>query len=79
MAAIILCCGAAAAIQSPESREYKQALALYKAGMYEQARGMFESLSEKTNDVLAQGYSVLCAVRMQSEGYQNLIDESGEK
>ncbi|MCQ2146733.1 MAG: tetratricopeptide repeat protein, partial [Bacteroidales bacterium] len=74
MAAIILT-GYAAMYAGPVSREYRQALNLYQRGMYEQARSMFESIIAESDDVMAEGYAVLCAVKMQSDGYQTLVDD----
>jgi len=74
LAAILLGC-ALVVSASPTSKEYKQALSLYQRGMYEQARNMFENISKTTGDQMAEGYAVLCATKMQSDGYQTLVEE----
>ena len=45
---------------------FRQALRLYDNGMYEQARILFAKMP---GDPLSDGYVVLCALKMQSEGY----------
>lgn len=57
-------------------RDFKYALSLYEKGMYAQARTVFEDLAA---DPQAEGYAVLCAVCMQSEGYDILMDNYLER
>ena len=47
------------------SRTFRQAMRLYDNGMYEQARALFASLPD---DPLSEGYAVLCALKMRSDG-----------
>lgn len=49
---------------------YKQALKLYENGMYERARTIFESVE---NDPLCEGYAALCALKMRSDDYPELV------
>ncbi|MBR6246650.1 MAG: tetratricopeptide repeat protein [Bacteroidales bacterium] len=53
----------------PDSFEY--GLSLYEKGMYSRARTVFEGLEK---DSQTEGYAVLCAICMQAEGYQVLLD-----
>ena len=50
---------------------YDNALSLYRNGMYERARSIFESL--ETPDALSEGYSLLCAIKMRSDGIMEMI------
>ena len=52
------------------SRTYRQALQLYENGMYERARVLFESVSD---DPKCEGYAVLCALKMRSDDYPEMI------
>lgn len=52
----------------PQDRSYKQAVRLYRSGMYESARNIFESLKGQ-GDAVSEGYCALCAAKMKSEGY----------
>lgn len=50
---------------------YNHAEMLFSKGMYDRARMEFDVLSsEKPSDMMVEGYKVLCAVHMQSEGYE---------
>ena len=48
---------------SAAGRTYREALNLYENGMYERARALFETLG---GDPLAEGYCVLCAMKLRS-------------
>ncbi len=67
--AIFLSSGYLLIARKPDSKEFRDAVSLYNHGMYERARTVFENISAKTADPLAQGYSVLCAAKMKTEGY----------
>ncbi|MCR4859844.1 MAG: tetratricopeptide repeat protein [Bacteroidales bacterium] len=54
------------------SRTYRQAVRLYENGMYEQARTLF---SEMSGDPLCDGYAVLCAMKMRSDDYPELLSD----
>lgn len=49
---------------------YRQGLKLYENGMYGRARTLFESVE---NDPLCEGYAVLCALKMRSADYPELV------
>ena len=58
---------------SPECREdWRLALDLYRSGMYERARSVFETLAP---DPSAEGYVVLCALKMRTDDYGELMTE----
>ena len=58
---------------SPEGREdWRLALDLYRSGMYERARSVFETLAP---DPSAEGYVVLCALKMRTDDYGELMTE----
>ena len=62
-----------AALRADEtSREMRRALDLYENGMYERARTIFDSFGD---DPLAEGYSVLCAIRTGSDDYPVLLED----
>ena len=69
-AALALPCALPAA--EPSSHDFRRAVELYDNGMYDRALTIFESLP---SDPLTDGYSVLCAVKMRTEGYPLLISE----
>lgn len=57
----------------PEGREdWRRALELYRSGMYERARAVFETLSP---DPTADGYVVLCALKLRSDDSGELMAE----
>lgn len=72
-AAILISSGLFTAQAGPQDRDYKQAVKLYRSGMYESARNIFESLRGR-GDALSEGYSALCAAKMKSEGYMQGLD-----
>jgi len=49
--------------------QYKHAVMLFDKGMFDRARTEFDRLSLDREDVMIDGYKVLCAINMQSEGY----------
>lgn len=76
----ILALSMAAALSLPTARaasessstDYRRAVELYGNGMYDRALSIFESLPD---DPMTDGYEVLCAVKMRTEGYPLLISE----
>lgn len=68
LAVTILSAGLAAAPDG--TRTYRQAVRLYENGMYEQARILFSGLS---GDPLCDGYAVLCALKLRSDDYPELL------
>lgn len=50
---------------------YRTALDLYRNGMYERAQTLFESIA--AGDPIADGYSVLCALKMRTDGYESEV------
>lgn len=60
------------AASEPSSTDYRRAVELYGNGMYDRALSIFESLPD---DPMTDGYEVLCAVKMRTEGYPLLISE----
>lgn len=60
------------AASEPSSADYRRAVELYGNGMYDRALSIFESLPD---DPMSDGYEVLCAVKMRTEGYPLLISE----
>ncbi len=56
-------------------REFRQALGLYGRGMYERSEAAFAEISRKRDDFEAEGYRVLCAVRLSRDGYRTMMDD----
>lgn len=52
------------------STEYRQAVELYDAGMYERAQALFSQLPD---DALTDGYELLCALKMNSSEAEGLL------
>ncbi len=68
-----LLAGTVQAAPSAAPDDFKTAVSLYNHGMYEKARSMFEVLSTTAPTALTEGYEVLCAIQMNSEGYDALV------
>ena len=60
--------------QDRTTESFRHALDLYNHGMFERAGTIFDRISTETGDVLAEGYKTLCAVRLQEEGYETMVD-----
>ena len=73
--AAALCIGVLAfqAQAGPRDKDYRKAVRLYRNGMYERAKDIFEDLGRK-GDILGEGYSALCASRMQTAGFMEELD-----
>ena len=65
MAAMLL---SVAVYAAPDERTqiYREAVNLYNNGMYERAANLLDKIQ---GDPMSEGYSVLCAIKMQSEGF----------
>ena len=61
---------------SISATDFRQALNLYENGMYERARTMFEELPDSP---LSDGYVVLCALKMRTADYQELLADYTKK
>ena len=72
--AVILLSVGYTASAGPMDKDYRQAVRLYRSGMYESARDIFESLGDR-KDALSEGYSALCAAKMRVEGYGDILRE----
>ena len=70
IAAVALTVPATQASAGARTDAYRQALKLYENGMYERARTIFESVQ---NDPLCEGYAVLCALKMRTDDYPELV------
>lgn len=57
-----------------DKKAFKQAVELYEKGMFDRARTIFDELAGNSNDIIAQGYSVLCALRMKAPGANVLVN-----
>ncbi len=60
------------AAQKGRTEDYRRAVDLYNSGMYERARAIFESVAPGP---MSEGYSVLCALKMRTDDYEELIAE----
>lgn len=65
----VFCSGLSAAA-APSDGDYREALALYSNGMYERAQSLFGSMP---SGPLSDGYEVLCAIKMRSSDYPELM------
>ena len=57
----------------PRDKDFRQATRLYRNGMYERAKDIFEELG-RSGDILGEGYSALCAAKMQTAGFMDELD-----
>ncbi len=71
LAAAICLSSASYAQRAGADESYRQAMSLYRSGMYERARTLFEA---RQDDPLARGYAVLCAMKMDSNDADALYD-----
>jgi len=62
--------GSSAQVPDDFDKGMREALALYEKGNYGSARAAFEALGD---DAQSEGYAVLCAVRMNTAGYESLM------
>lgn len=60
-------------------KQYGHAVELFDKGMFDRARIEFEQLHMFRPDVMVDGYQVLCAVNMQSLGYEKLVADYEEQ
>lgn len=65
---------APALAQKPGGKGYGQALTLFESGLYQQARIAFEELAAGGDDIMSEGYAVLCAEYLRSPGYETLFE-----
>lgn len=79
VAATMLVAASATAAAGTVEKDFRQAMKLYKSGMYQSARSLFESVSAAEGDALSEGYAVLCAAKMKTEDYGNLMASYLEK
>ena len=70
--ALMLVSSAVRAVPSSDREVYREALELYRSGMYERARAMFETL---TPDAASEGYAVLCALKLRTDDYIETMAE----
>jgi hypothetical protein len=68
LAAILLLGGGAFALPRAERDDFRRARELYENGMFERAAALFNDIHDRSGDVLARGWSVLCSVRLQEDG-----------
>lgn len=62
-------------LRAQNSESYKKALEFYRGGMYERAMASFETIAKEEKDnKMAEGYAALCAVRLQVEGCENIME-----
>ena len=72
-AALVIGALAFQAQAAPRDGDFKKALRLYRSGMYERAKDVFEDIG-RNGDLLSEGYSALCAAKMQTEGFMEELD-----
>lgn len=78
-ASFALICGLGASAQvasDNKSDVYQQAVVLYHEGLYGSAIQLFDQVG---HDPLAEGYKVLCALKMRSADFQSLMDDYNSK
>lgn len=73
LSATVLLGGFALRAQDPTSGSYRHALDLYDHGMFERAGTIFDQIASSNGDVMAEGYRILCAVRLQEKGYETMV------
>ena len=74
LSAMVLLGGPALGGQDRTAESFRHAMDLYNHGMFERAGAVFDQISSSTGDVLAEGYRVLCATRLQERGYETMVE-----
>ena len=70
---VLVLASAGMSASGPDGREsWREALDLYRSGVYERARTVFETLAP---DPAAEGYAVLCALKMRSDDCREVMEE----
>lgn len=59
--------------QASREQSYQEAVKLYEQGLYAEAYGRFSQLDRESPDMMCKGYECLCAARLKSEGYIDLV------
>ena len=62
--------------QQTRREEFRHALSMYERGLYSEARTLFSAMEP---DSQSEGYAVLCAATLRTEGYETMISEYLEK
>ena len=75
LSAMVIFQGIGLKAQTSLPEGYQRAVELYDNGMFEHAETLFSSIFSETGDVMSAGYQVLCAVRLQENGYQTKADK----
>lgn len=70
LSSVFFCSSFTETSASVDTERYTSAVALYNNGMYEKARNVFGTMK---GDPLSDGYTVLCAIKMRSTDYPELI------
>lgn len=55
--------------------DLSKAVDLYQKGLYSSALDMLQSLPQSGDDPIIDGYAVLCAQKMHTDGYERMINE----
>ena len=53
-----------------QNGRFRRAMALYERGMYGRAREIFSDVASESGSFEAEGYAVLCSVKMKVPGYE---------
>ena len=74
MAIMMINPSGAAVREKSRQAQWKDALEMYRHGMYGKAMGEFLRMDAEKEDQMARGYAVLCAEKMRTPGYGTLVD-----
>lgn len=71
MLALLLAAAPQTAARDDSREQYEKAVELYSSGLYDEAKMLFDAISP---DVRAEGYSVLCALKLRTADYESLME-----
>ena len=62
--------------QDSRREQFRHALSMYERGLYSDARALFSAMSP---DAQSEGYEVLCAATLRTDGYETMISNYLDK
>ena len=78
LAATLISISGASTLSAQDTRreQFREALSMYERGLFSEARTLFDAI---TPDAQSEGYSVLCAATLRTEGYETMISKYLDK
>jgi len=61
--------------QDSKQKDYRAAVKMYDLGLYGQAKAAFESLNAPESEMVADGYALLCSIKLRTPGYETQFEQ----